>query len=568
MRFALVSLGLLAACGPSEDEGACKDDLLAGDLVITEVFADYKPPPGGSGEDTGKEWLEIYNATDRPVDLEGVTVVHSKVDDTDPEPHVMAKITIAPGQFFTLGNATSDLIPAYVDYGYAADLGGLYNSSGKIALKCGESEIDSAIYEAVKSGKSRQLTSGQPPDYTLNDDQVNWCEAADTEFEAGNFGTPGSDNDCTPVILGQCNDNGTLRDAVLPMPGDAVITEVMPNPAVVSDTAGEWFEIQAINAFDLNGVSLDRAGDTSAPNQIESADCLHVTAGSYAVFGKNSDSGMNGGLPPVLAEFRFSLVDGTPAEPADVQLVVGTTVIDKVTWTSTRSGKSHAIDPDLADPIANDTEGNFCDGSSPYGPDTNLGTPGAVNDQCTLLPPAGMCDDGGTIRPIVKPAAGALVITEVMINPIIESPAGAEWFEIKNTSAAAFDLNGLGLDRVGDSRAPDVITNPLCKSVAPGGYALFARSADLIANGGLMTVDATFGITMPNTAGDIQVLDGTTTLDAVYTANWAVPIALNGNFSFYAGQRLVAEQWQCHRIADGVSINEAAMAEPFASGRF
>ncbi|WP_105386603.1 L-idonate 5-dehydrogenase [Neorhizobium alkalisoli] len=29
-------------------------------------------------------------------------------------------------------------------------------------------------------------------------------------------------------------------------------------------------------------------------------------------------------------------------------------------------------------------------------------------------------------------------------------------------------------------------------------------------------------------------------------------------------QRLVAEQWQCHRIAEGVSINEAAMAEPFA----
>jgi L-idonate 5-dehydrogenase len=29
-------------------------------------------------------------------------------------------------------------------------------------------------------------------------------------------------------------------------------------------------------------------------------------------------------------------------------------------------------------------------------------------------------------------------------------------------------------------------------------------------------------------------------------------------------QRLIAEQWQCHRIADGVSINEAAMAEPFA----
>lgn len=29
-------------------------------------------------------------------------------------------------------------------------------------------------------------------------------------------------------------------------------------------------------------------------------------------------------------------------------------------------------------------------------------------------------------------------------------------------------------------------------------------------------------------------------------------------------QALVAEQWQCHKVADGVSIHEAAMAEPFA----
>ncbi len=29
-------------------------------------------------------------------------------------------------------------------------------------------------------------------------------------------------------------------------------------------------------------------------------------------------------------------------------------------------------------------------------------------------------------------------------------------------------------------------------------------------------------------------------------------------------QRLVAEAYQCHKVADGVSINEAAMAEPFA----
>ncbi len=29
-------------------------------------------------------------------------------------------------------------------------------------------------------------------------------------------------------------------------------------------------------------------------------------------------------------------------------------------------------------------------------------------------------------------------------------------------------------------------------------------------------------------------------------------------------QRLVAEEWQCHKVGDGISINEAAFAEPFA----
>lgn len=29
-------------------------------------------------------------------------------------------------------------------------------------------------------------------------------------------------------------------------------------------------------------------------------------------------------------------------------------------------------------------------------------------------------------------------------------------------------------------------------------------------------------------------------------------------------QRLIAEEWQCHKVAEGISINEAALAEPFA----
>ena len=505
-----------AACGPDPKTGDCTDSLIAGDLVITEVFADSKAPPGGSGTDEGKEWFEVYNNSDRPIELAGMTIVHSRVGGT-PKSHVVKDVTVAPGQYFTLGNSAADLLPAYVDYGYGADLGDLFNTDGgKLALSCGGSEIDSATYESVKEGRSRQLTAAQPPDYTLNDDPMSWCEANGSEFDTGNFGTPGSDNDCTPIVIGQCNGAGTMRDATLPAPGDLIVTEVMPNPGAVSDTEGEWFEIFAINPFDLNGVGLDRAGDTANPNIISSPDCIHVTAGTYAVFAKNIDPGMNGGIPAatIRAAFTFSLVDGTVAAPGDVRIMAGANVIDAITWTSTRSAKSHALDPDILDATGNDQESNFCDGSTVFG-GGDQGTPGTANVQCSGTT-AGMCNMGGTLRPIVKPTAGDLVISEYLANPagtVTGVDAAQEWFEITNTGTAAFDLNGLGLK--GTAATINLITSADCKSVTPAGFAIFAHGTDPLVNGGLPAPDATFTFALGNTTGGLSVLDGLTPLDAV-----------------------------------------------------
>lgn len=518
MRFACLAL-LLAACGPDDTSGPCKDNLVAGDLVITEVFADYAAPTGGTGTDDGKEWFEIYNNSDRPLSLKGLTIVHSRPDDSKASSHTMTDVTIAPGQFFTLGNSTSDLVPPYVDYGYSASLGDMYNSGGgKLALRCGDSEIDAAVYDSVKSGRSRQLSNASPPDYTTNDDLAAWCEAKDTEFEANNFGTPGEDNDCAPVVAGACSDSGQMRAVVSPAAGELVITEVMPSPSKVSDTAGEWFEAKALASFDLNGLGLDRAGDSSNPNVINSPMCLHVDAGQYVVFAKSLDDTMNGGIAGAIATFGFSMVAGSASSPGDVQIVAGTTVIDATTWTKSTNGKALQLDPDITDAISNDDAANFCDATAAYGLG-DLGTPGKDNDQCTMLPPAGMCDDNGTLRAIIKPAAGALVITEIMPNPVVETTAGQEWFEITNTGTAAFDLNDLGIDRANDTRAPDRINSPTCKSLAPGAFALFARSAAADKNGMLPAVDATFGFAMPNsgtkngdviTPADVQVVDPAT----------------------------------------------------------
>src|SRR4051794_10282320 len=103
----------------------------------------------------------------------------------------MRELTIAPGRFMTLGDTTQDLVAPYVDYGYGTDLGGFYNlDGGKLALACGDMEIDSAIYDAVKPGHSRELSAAMPPDYTFNDDQANWCQGDGSEFAPGNYGTP------------------------------------------------------------------------------------------------------------------------------------------------------------------------------------------------------------------------------------------------------------------------------------------------------------------------------------------------------------------------------------------
>jgi hypothetical protein len=170
------------------------------------------------------------------------------------------------------------------------------------------------------------------------------------------------------------------------------------------------------------------------------------------------------------------------------------------------------VDPSAASVMGNDDEASWCDGVSPFGAG-DLGTPGTANAQCAVAPTPGTCTVNGTPRAIMKPAVGNLVITEIMPNPKVEP--GQEWFEITNISGAPFDLNELGLDRVGDTRPPDIISSTTCKVLGPGAYAVLARSLDPAINDTLPTPAGSFGFSMVNTSGELRVLDGTTVLDAV-----------------------------------------------------
>jgi hypothetical protein len=324
---------------------------------------------------------------------------------------------------------------------------------------------------------------------------------------------------CNP-FPGQCKENGNLRAVVAPLPGDLVITEVMPSPAAVSDTLGEWFEVRVMRDVDINELQLDRANDSLAPNTISSASCLRVTTGTHLVFARNTDPAVNGGLPAATGRFTFTLVGGTPTAIGDLRLLFEGTVLDAVTWTSSRAGKSLQLDPDATDIASNDSEPNFCDGATPYGAG-DTGTPGAANAQCPLIPTPGTCLAGGAPRAIVKPAANALVITEFLANPAGSTDSVREWLELANTSGAAFDLNELTVARTGQTGTK--INAASCISIAPGAFGLLARNTDPAQNGALPAVDATFGFALVDSSGDIELRDGTTVLDAIaYTTGAGV----------------------------------------------
>jgi hypothetical protein len=377
----LAALALVGCGATPPDAHGCAAALLPGDLVITEVFADFTAPSGGS-RDAGKEWFEIYNARGEPIDLAGVAIVHSRPDGSRSNVHVIRQARIVAGQYFTLGSAAPGALPPYIDYSYGTDLGELYNTDGgKLALSCGDAEIDSAAYADIQPGHARELTGAQPPDYTLNDDARNWCPAGDREFEAGNFGTPGAASDCRAIVADQCSDGDALRAIVAPAVGQLVISEILANPANVpgtTDATREWFEVAntGATAFDLNQLAVGRIGAPGAP--VQSPRCLSVPPHGFAVFARSADAALDGMLPSVAATFRFALVDSH----GDIAISRGDALLDAVRWTSVTPGIASQLEPAHLTAVDNDDPARFCAATTAYGDGTNRGTPGAANQPC------------------------------------------------------------------------------------------------------------------------------------------------------------------------------------------
>lgn len=516
-----IALAALAAtgCGPDGNGNGtpeCEANLLVGDLVITEVMGNP------AGEDEGKEWFEFYNATSGTIDVVGLQLFSAKEDGSSERVHSMTEAILDPGDYFVVGGVLNEFKPGYMDYGYASDLGSLNNTAGKLGLRCGTTLVDEVIYGTMDSGQAQGLDGNSTPDHTANDNLQNWCESSN-EFETDQFGTPGMANDaCAGVQPTTCLDGGTERAVVAPEVNDLVITEVFAN-AAGADDGKEWFEVLVLEDVDINGLNYGTTvGDPKGA--VSDANCVRVTNGTYLIFAGNADMTMNGGLPRVDGTFTGNLGNSN----GNLFVGVGATVLDQVTWTNAPDNKSRGLDPSKNNPTDNDDTNFWCTPGSAntYGTDGAEGTPGAMNPDCDIPPPAGMCFDGGTPRNVVKPTAAQITITEIMPDPQNSNDSTGEYFEIRVD--ADVDLNGLQIGRTFPT--VDVTFNPsACARVTSGTYVVFARSDVSADNGMIPMVTGTFGFGLVNGGGSIFVGMDDAMLDSATwtTADTGNSFALN-----------------------------------------
>ena len=161
-----------------------------------------------------------------------------------------------------------------------------------------------------------------------------------------------------------------------------IITEIMPNPAAVRDSDGEWFEIHNTTSdteIDINGWTI--RDDGSNAHVINNGGPLLVPPGGFLVLGRSADFSVNGGVPvdyQVLSSFSLTntqdaivLVDETGAE------------IDRLEYNADLVfiGRSASLNPDDFDAVSNDDPDNWC-GSETAMVSGDRGTPGAENDAC------------------------------------------------------------------------------------------------------------------------------------------------------------------------------------------
>ena len=180
----------------------------------------------------------------------------------------------------------------------------------------------------------------------------------------------------------------------IPLVEGLVINEIMQNPSMVSDAAGEWIEIKNIsdNAINLNGLIIR---DNDDEQHIITNNNLIIMPGDYLILGNNNDLSLNGG---VIVDYVYNGITLSNLWDEIIIEHPSGIILDEVYYDNGESfpdenGKSMMLISPLLD---NSIGSNWIISNTIYG-SGDYGTPGntnIINNNCDD-PSGDMNGDGG-----------------------------------------------------------------------------------------------------------------------------------------------------------------------------
>ena len=197
-------------CDGDIDEG-CSSFPIEGDIVITEIMNN---PVGVS--DSDGEWFEIYNDSDKDINLKGCIV---KDNDND-EFEIGSNLTIEEGEFLVFGrnNNSSSNGGVFVDYEYSSFE--LANTEDEIIIECSDNEIDRVEYKDTWPSAGGRSMILEEDFFSNNNSSDSWCISGnDDNYNEFDHGSPrnfngdcyaGCNNDSDCIIGEVCNDGACV----------------------------------------------------------------------------------------------------------------------------------------------------------------------------------------------------------------------------------------------------------------------------------------------------------------------------------------------------------------------
>jgi hypothetical protein len=179
------SAGAAAGCVRDPAEHVCPA-LAEGSLVVTELRGAQ-----AMAEPDQSQWIELYNASGGPVELEGLVVRVRKVDGSGEDRIIVrGPVSVAADDYVVIGIGFEQ--PPHVDYAAGGDTGTDLLENAAIQVEVCDDQADDARYVGLPSPGTYSLGT-TPPSAVDNDLAANWCNL-DTPAE----GTPGAANPPCP----------------------------------------------------------------------------------------------------------------------------------------------------------------------------------------------------------------------------------------------------------------------------------------------------------------------------------------------------------------------------------